>query len=66
MKRKQTTSKKLATDSPRITWDDLILLANEQIGKNVRKTSQFEALVRHFRSRRQAGEPCPIQPESVY
>ena len=55
------SSKKNKTPNRSVTWDDLIQIAEEQLGRNMLKTQQLEALSRYFRSRRDVGEPCPIQ-----
>ncbi len=48
-----------------VEWDDLIVLAEEGIERSELKRTQLRAAVRYFRSRKAAGEPCPVTPALV-
>lgn len=58
---KAKSSKKVSNMVKAVKWDDLIDLAEENIGRNEARLLQLRALVRFFEGRKAAGEPCPIQ-----
>ena len=51
---------KSSLDAHVVSWDDLILLAEEQIDRLTRKLTQAEALLRVLRAQQARGDECPI------
>lgn len=46
-------------------WDELIGLAEENARRNALRLGQLQALIRFFKGRKAAGEPCPVEAANV-